>query len=78
MQCCLKLRPAIAFQTAQQVAGETGGMQARQHWPAAVGLTDLNRIMLLAAVLVNRGDRVGPVQPANPPVGGPGLPATRL
>lgn len=35
-------------------------------------------VLLLAAVLVNRGDRVGPVQPANPPVGGPGLPATRL
>lgn len=34
--------------------------------------------LLLVAVLVNRGERVGPVRPATPPVGGPGLPATRL
>ena len=35
-------------------------------------------ILLLIAILANPGDRVGPVQPARPPVGGPGLPATRL
>lgn len=35
-------------------------------------------VLLLAAVLANRGERVGPVRPADPPVGGPGLPATRL
>ncbi|MCU1370126.1 MAG: hypothetical protein JWO77_1320 [Ilumatobacteraceae bacterium] len=34
--------------------------------------------LLLVAVIVNRGERVGPVRPASPPVGGPGLPATRL
>lgn len=34
--------------------------------------------LLLVAVLVNPGERVGPVRPADPPVGGPGLPATRL
>ena len=34
--------------------------------------------LLLLAVLVNPGERVGPVRPADPPVGGPGLPATRL
>ena len=35
-------------------------------------------VLLLAAIVVNGGERVGPVQPADPPVGGPGLPATRL
>ena len=35
-------------------------------------------LLLLVAVVVNRGERVGPVRPANPPVGGPRLPATRL
>lgn len=35
-------------------------------------------VLLLVAVLVNPGERVGPVRPADPPVGGPGLPATRL
>lgn len=35
-------------------------------------------LLLVIAVAVNRGERVGPVRPANPPVGGPGLPATRL
>lgn len=35
-------------------------------------------VLLLVVVLVNPGDRVGPVRPASPPVGGPGLPATRL
>jgi hypothetical protein len=34
--------------------------------------------LLLLAVIANPGDRVGPVRPADPPVGGPGLPATRL
>jgi hypothetical protein len=34
--------------------------------------------LLLIAIVVNRGERIGPVQPARPPVGGPGLPATRL
>ncbi|HWJ97593.1 MAG TPA: hypothetical protein VNQ33_05495 [Acidimicrobiales bacterium] len=35
-------------------------------------------VLLLAAVLVNPGERVGPVRAADPPVGGPVLPATRL
>ncbi len=35
-------------------------------------------VLLLLAVLVNPGERVGPVRPAAPPVGGPGLPAGRL
>ncbi|MGN6694591.1 MAG: hypothetical protein ACTHN0_10480 [Aquihabitans sp.] len=35
-------------------------------------------LLLLVAILVNPGERVGPVQHADPPVGGPGLPATRL
>ena len=34
--------------------------------------------LLLVAMVLNPGERVGPVQPAKPPVGGPGLPATRL
>lgn len=34
--------------------------------------------LLLIAMVLNPGDRVGPVQPARPPVGGPVLPATRL
>lgn len=34
--------------------------------------------LLLFAIVVNRGERIGPVSPARPPVGGPGLPATRL
>ena len=34
--------------------------------------------LLLIAALVNPGERVGPVQHARPPVGGPTLPATRL
>ncbi len=35
-------------------------------------------VFVLATALVNPGERVGPVRPADPPVGGPGLPATRL
>lgn len=35
-------------------------------------------VLLLLAILVNPGERVGPVRPADPPVGGPGLPAGRL
>ncbi|WP_426571051.1 hypothetical protein [Aquihabitans sp. McL0605] len=35
-------------------------------------------LLLLITVLVNPGDRIGPVQPASPPVGGPGLPPARL
>lgn len=35
-------------------------------------------LLLLVAVLSNPGEEVGPVKPADPPVGGPGLPATRL
>ena len=35
-------------------------------------------MLLLIALLVNPGERVGPVEPARPPVGGPSLPATRL
>ena len=35
-------------------------------------------VLLLVAVLVNPGERVGPVRPADPPVGGPDLPAARL
>ena len=35
-------------------------------------------VLLLIAVVANPGERVGPVQPARPPVRGPGLPATRL
>ena len=34
--------------------------------------------LLVIASLVNPGERVGPVQHARPPVGGPTLPATRL
>ncbi len=34
--------------------------------------------LVLLTVVVNPGERVGPVQPARPPVGGPVLPATRL
>ena len=34
--------------------------------------------LVLIALVLNPGDRVGPVRPADPPVGGPGLPATRL
>lgn len=37
-------------------------------------------VVLVVAVLllVNPGHRVGPVEPARPPVGGPGLPDSRL
>lgn len=35
-------------------------------------------LLVLVTVLVNPGERVGPVRPADPPVGGPGLPAARL
>ena len=35
-------------------------------------------VLLLVTILVNPGERVGPVRSARPPVGGPGLPATRL
>lgn len=35
-------------------------------------------VLLLVAMVLNPGERVGPVRPASPPVGGPDLPATRL
>jgi hypothetical protein len=44
---------------------------------AAIVLAVVTALLLLA-VLANPGERVGPVRPADPPVGGPGLPATRL
>ena len=35
-------------------------------------------LLVLVTVAINPGERVGPVRPADPPVGGPGLPAARL
>ena len=51
------------------------GVPAWAFAAAVVGLVALTVVVLLA---VNPGHRLGPVQPARPPVGGPGLPATRL
>ncbi|MPL60789.1 hypothetical protein SDC9_06351 [bioreactor metagenome] len=47
----VKLWPAVAFQRAEDVAGETGRMQPRQHRLGAVGGTDLDGVMLLAAIV---------------------------
>jgi len=50
-QRAAQLRAAVAFERAQQIAGETGRMEPRQHRAGAVGLADLDGIMFLAAVL---------------------------
>lgn len=47
-------------------------------WAFAAAVLVLVALALVVLLVVNPGHRMGPVQPARPPVGGPGLPATRL
>ena len=47
-------------------------------WLYASLLVGIFVVLVVITMLVNPGHEVGPVQPAKPPVGGPGLPATRL
>lgn len=74
-------RPMSDRRTAPRTVRQGPVARWIRHLPQAVYagiLVALMLLLLLVAMLVNPGERVGPVQPARPPVGGPGLPATRL
>ena len=47
----IELRSAVAFQRAQQIAGETGGMKSREYRLGTVRAADLDGVMLVRAIL---------------------------
>ena len=50
-QCAAQLGAAVAFETAKEVAGETGRVQPRQHRRRTIGAADFDGVMFLGAVI---------------------------
>jgi len=64
--------------TPQRRSPVTRWIRDLPQWMYVALILGVVAVLLLTALLVNPGERVGPVEPARPPVGGPSLPATRL
>lgn len=64
--------------TARPTRRVVRGIRRLGAWAWAAVVVGAILVGLLVVALANPGHRVGPVQPADPPVGGTALPDTRL